>query len=139
MTAGPYTPTDLRVDALLGFAPTSQLPRLRRARARARASARAGREQLARHQPQPLAATAGGELQVAVGGRALVGDPDLLILDEPATHLDADGVAQLLAGLDRLRPEATILVVTHDERLAEWAQRRLVVEHGRVLAGAPAG
>ena len=60
--------------------------------------------------------------------RALLHDPDLLVLDEPFNALDAEGVALLEAQLEELRSARTFLVATHDPaRLASFATGRLAL------------
>ncbi|WP_428268185.1 ABC transporter ATP-binding protein [Haliangium sp.] len=75
-------------------------------------------------------------------GAALIGDPAVLVLDEPTNGLDRDGVAQLVDILDaRRRAGAAVLVATHERGFADAiADRRLRFEGGGVVeepAGAP--
>ena len=74
-----------------------------------------------------LSTFSGGELTRASLARALAGDPDLLLLDEPFDGLDAEGVELLHAELAE-RSGATALVATHDpEALATRATARLAL------------
>jgi ABC-type multidrug transport system ATPase subunit len=67
-----------------------------------------------------------GMLQRLALCRALLHDPDLLLLDEPFSALDADGAALLDRELAALAGERTFLVATHDpERLSPFATGRL--------------
>lgn len=74
--------------------------------------------------------------------RALLHDPDLLLLDEPDTGLDQDGLA-LLAALVAERSDRTVVLTTHHgERARALCSRAIVLERGRVVrdervAGAP--
>ena len=69
-----------------------------------------------------------GMLQRLALCRALLHDPDLLLLDEPYSALDADGVSLLDAELADLRPGRTFLVATHDPaRLVPLASARLAL------------
>ena len=89
----------------------------------------------ARHYPHQLS---GGQQQRAAIARAIVGDPKLILADEPTGNLDtqmARGVMQLL---EELHAEgATILMVTHDPELAARAQRNVHVIDGQVVDLAP--
>jgi lipoprotein-releasing system ATP-binding protein len=87
----------------------------------------------AEHKPGELS---GGEQQRVALARALCLAPRLLLADEPTGNLDprtADGIHALLADLNR-RLGITMVVVTHNERLAESLPRRLRIEDGK-LAG----
>lgn len=58
----------------------------------------------------------GGELQKVLLARALIGNPELIVLDEPATGIDAVGEADMYLMLEKFQKEhgATILMITHD-------------------------
>lgn len=77
----------------------------------------------------------GGERQRVAVARALVTRPRLVLADEPTGNLDArngDEIGALLFELARERA-AAILVATHNERLAERCDRRLILQSGRVI------
>ncbi len=79
----------------------------------------------------------GGQKQRVAVARALVGNPDIVFADEPTAALDRDSgrvVVELLRGLGRARGTTT-LMVTHDTRILELADRILRMEDGRILAG----
>ncbi len=98
-------------------------------RERVRASlARVGLASRADHFPGELS---GGQQQRAAIARALVGEPRVLLADEPTGNLDsemASGVMELLHELHR--SGATIVMVTHDPQLAAAAQRQVRIVDG---------
>jgi zinc transport system ATP-binding protein len=69
---------------------------------------------LSRLASQQVGRLSGGEQQRAIVARALVGDPDLLVLDEPTVYVDAPTELQFLDLLDVLRRTKTLVMVTHD-------------------------
>jgi D-methionine transport system ATP-binding protein len=83
----------------------------------------------------PAELTAGQRQRVAVA-RALVGDPAVVLADDPTAGLDPDGAAGVLAVLDRARAElgATVLVATQDTSVVRRiADDVAVLDHGRLL------
>jgi iron complex transport system ATP-binding protein len=104
----------------------------------ARAIARTGIGHLAGRRLGTLSA---GERQLATLARGLAQEPRVLLLDEPAAHLDVGHQLQLFRTLDEVRREGVgVLAVVHDlARAAAWAERMVLVAEGRVAAeGAPA-
>ncbi|MDR3191759.1 MAG: ABC transporter ATP-binding protein [Treponema sp.] len=90
------------------------------------------------HYPSQLS---GGERQRVAVARSMVNDPDLVLADEPTGNLDPDNsavVAELLyAGAEKLGK--TLIVVTHDEKVAARASVRYNLEGGVLTDPAPAG
>jgi ATP-binding cassette, subfamily B, bacterial len=75
----------------------------------------------------------GGEAQRLAIARALLRQPRALILDEPTNHLDIDAVGELLATLRALPDAPTIILVSHDERVIEFADTVYFLESGGVV------
>lgn len=88
--------------------------------------------------PQELS---GGERQRVAIGRALVTDPDLILVDEPTASLDTElgtQVVKLLASEIKSRGKAGIMV-THDLRMVEFTDRTVQILDGRLLDGDQSG
>lgn len=86
----------------------------------------------ASHKPSALS---GGEQQRAAIARALVNRPSVVLADEPTGNLDTrnrDEIYRLLFDV-RERFGQTIVIVTHDERLAEQTDRKIVMSDGKIL------
>ncbi|MDY0356335.1 MAG: ABC transporter ATP-binding protein [Sedimentisphaerales bacterium] len=91
-----------------------------------------GLQDRARHKPYQLS---GGERQRVAIGRALMNEPRLLLADEPTGNLDSATGNDILAVLERLHQAGqTIVMVTHDERVARRAQRVITLTDGKVKA-----
>jgi energy-coupling factor transport system ATP-binding protein len=82
----------------------------------------------------PLSLRLGERRRVSIAS-VIAMDPDVLILDEPTTGLDAEESAELMRRLKRLNDNGkTIILITHDMKLvAEHAKRVVVISEGRVL------
>jgi putative ABC transport system ATP-binding protein len=93
-----------------------------------------GLQDRARHKPNELS---GGQQQRVAIARALVADPTLLVCDEPTGDLDrqtADEILDLLRTLNRAQGK-TIIMVTHDQKAADYASRQLHVDKGQLIDG----
>lgn len=91
-----------------------------------------GLKERVRHKPYQLS---GGERQRVAIGRALMNQPRLLLADEPTGNLDSvigSGILKVFEDLNRTGQ--TIVMVTHDKRIADRAQRVIVLEDGRIRA-----
>ena len=87
------------------------------------------------HRPAELS---GGEQQRVAIARALANRPAVLLADEPTGELDAQTGSDVIALFDRLnRDGTTIIVVTHDEKLAGSARRVVHMLDGRVVRDEP--
>lgn len=85
-----------------------------------------------KHRPGQLS---GGQQQRVGIARAIVTDPTLIVADEPTGDLDAKSAREILDLVGELRKELfkTIIMVTHDPRAAERAQRILHLEKGQLV------
>ncbi|SFK37019.1 putative ABC transport system ATP-binding protein [Caulobacter sp. UNC279MFTsu5.1] len=93
---------------------------------------RVGIAHRARHFPHQLS---GGQQQRAAIARAIVGEPDLLLADEPTGNLDTENGAQVMDILRGLNATgATIVMVTHSPSHADQAGRRIDMLDGRLVA-----
>ena len=90
-----------------------------------------------KHRPGQLS---GGQQQRVGIARAIVTDPTLLVADEPTGDLDARSATEILDLMGELQKslQKTIVMVTHDPRAAERAQRILHLEKGQLVNGVPA-
>jgi putative ABC transport system ATP-binding protein len=88
----------------------------------------------ARHRPSQLS---GGQRQRVAIARALVNRPSILLADEPTGNLDSRTGEEILALFDELHGRGhTIVLVTHEERLAQRAGRVVRLHDGRIVAPA---
>nr|WP_269327049.1 ABC transporter ATP-binding protein [Kineosporia mesophila] len=77
----------------------------------------------------------GGERQRAAIARALVNEPEVLLADEPTGNLDAENAERVMTIFDELRQAGlTLVMITHNQELAERADRQVVLSDGRLLA-----
>ena len=82
------------------------------------------------HRPNELS---GGQVQRAAVARALVMKPSLLLADEPTGNLDSKSAADVMGLIDQLHREGqTVVLVTHDNEIAEHAPRHVRLRDGRV-------
>ncbi|WP_342630072.1 ABC transporter ATP-binding protein [Nguyenibacter vanlangensis] len=105
-----------------------------RAERRARVAAAMDRVSIghrARHYPSQLS---GGQQQRAAIARAIVGEPDLILADEPTGNLDTENGMQVMDILQTLNREgATIVMVTHSPSHADMARRRVDMLDGQIV------
>jgi putative ABC transport system ATP-binding protein len=84
---------------------------------------------------RPPVKLSGGEQQRVAIARAIASQPDILVLDEPTASLDGDTGKRILSFVREqvLTPRRTILIVTHDARIFDYADRIMHMEDGRVV------
>ena len=83
------------------------------------------------HLPNQLS---GGQQQRVAIGRALINNPALLLADEPTGNLDSENSREIISLLRKFNKEfnQTVIMITHDERIALSADRVIAIEDGRI-------
>jgi len=112
------------------------LKRLPRAESRRRAQELFDQVGLANKYATFPADLSGGQKQRVAIARALAGDPDIILADEPTAALDSQSghsVMKMLTTLAHTRGRA-VAIVTHDNRIIEFADRMIHIEDGRIRA-----
>jgi lipoprotein-releasing system ATP-binding protein len=123
------------LDALENVALPARMARLPNSEAEARARellARVGLSRRLEHRPNELS---GGEQQRVAIARALMNGPRLLLADEPTGNLDSESGEEIISLLGDLHGErrVTLVVATHDEKVAGHAGRVLRLADGRIV------
>src|ERR1700691_6202747 len=91
-----------------------------------------GMESRMNHKPNELS---GGQRQRVAIARALVNDPAIILADEPTGNLDSQTGVEIMALLDRLHAQGnTIVLVTHEHDIAEYAHRVIHIRDGQVFS-----
>lgn len=79
----------------------------------------------------------GGQRQAVVLARALMGDPPILLLDEPTAAMDIQSEAALIGRLKGVLDGRTLIVITHRTSLLDLVDRVIVIDGGKVVADGP--
>ncbi|HSX10098.1 MAG TPA: ATP-binding cassette domain-containing protein [Chlamydiales bacterium] len=104
---------------------------------KAKASEWIDRLGLTPHKHKVFGALSGGLAQRALLARALLSDPDLLLLDEPTANIDASSTAVIFNLLEELKGKKTILLVTHDLKTIIERVGRVLCVQGEVSSFLP--
>ncbi len=76
----------------------------------------------------------GGEQQRVAIARAIVNEPRLILADEPTGNLDSMNAAEVMAILKKLNAQGiTIILVTHESDIAQYARRKLLFKDGKII------
>jgi putative ABC transport system ATP-binding protein len=116
------------------YSGVSKKERLERARA---ALEKVGLADRMDHLPNALS---GGQKQRVAIARAIVNEPKIILADEPTGALDtktSETIMELFTGLNE--EGSTIVLVTHEREVAEYAQRTIMVRDGLIVSSTPAG
>ena len=85
-----------------------------------------------RHRPNEIS---GGQRQRVAIARALVNDPTILLCDEPTGNLDSKTSTQIMDMISGLNREGrTVVMVTHESDIADYAGRKIIMEDGRIVS-----
>lgn len=92
---------------------------------------RLGLENRLDHLPNQLS---GGQQQRVSIGRALVNNPALMLADEPTGNLDSENSKEIISLLRQFNKEVnqTVIIITHDEKIANSADRVITIEDGKI-------
>ncbi len=91
-----------------------------------------GLEKFSQHQPNQLS---GGQQQRVAISRALINNPPLILADEPTGNLDSQTSQEIMQLFQKLNQEQgmTIVLVTHEDDIAVYAKRLIILKDGRVI------
>ena len=111
---------------------TPAVERIERAK---QALGKVGLEERMMHKPNELS---GGQRQRVAIARALINDPSIILADEPTGNLDSKTGVEIMALFDRLHAGGnTIVLVTHEPDIAEYAHRVVHIRDGQIFSDTP--
>lgn len=120
----PITVEEVVASGLLG------MPDIPKARQRELVKETIARIELEQHHNSAIGALSGGQLQRALLGRAIISNPDVLVLDEPLSYLDKHFEEHIYRILAEIAPHTTVLLVSHEMSvISQMATRHLIVDH----------
>ena len=128
----PRTSAIENVELPMLYSPDAPPPAQRHARAQGLLDI-VGLGKRAHHTPSQLS---GGQQQRVAIARALVNEPEILLADEPTGNLDTRTSIEIMEVLQRLNREKriTIILITHEHDIAEYAHREVTFRDGRVVS-----
>jgi putative ABC transport system ATP-binding protein len=132
----PRTSALENVELPLLYVPDAKVSPAERRRRAAKALAAVGLGDRADHHPNQLS---GGQQQRVAIARALLNDPAILLADEPTGNLDSETSVEVMDIFQRLNEERglTIVLITHEPQIAEYASRIVRFKDGRVVSDKP--
>ncbi|MBQ7128706.1 MAG: ABC transporter ATP-binding protein [Clostridia bacterium] len=108
----------------------AKMPKKKRRQKAKTALETVGLENRINHKPYELS---GGQQQRVAIARAIVGNPEIILADEPTGNLDSDSTKQIMKILKDLNKKGkTVIIITHDREIAEQTDRKIIVKNGRV-------
>jgi len=111
----------------------AKVPRIKRKEKVINAINAVGLSDRIKHKPNELS---GGEAQRATIARAIVNEPEIILADEPTGNLDTKTGKEIMALLKEANKKgATVIVVTHDPQIAQWASKTVVMVDGEFVGG----
>lgn len=120
-------PISVREVIMSGLLATRNLDETERVARYERTIATMGLEE---HAKRPIGELSGGQLQRALLGRAIISNPDLLVLDEPLSYIDKQFESRLYGIIEDLAKHTTIILVSHEmSTIAGMANRHFIVDH----------
>ena len=107
------------------------VPKAKRRELSVAALKKVGLAQRMNHKPSQMS---GGQQQRVAIARAIAAEPPVILADEPTGNLDSASTKEIIAILEQLHDSGrTVVIITHDDEIAEQAARRVRIKDGRVV------